>query len=353
MSEFVAENGEVQMSRDDDGERGRAEPIDVDFEPAERRYRREPEVTHEHAPHHGIGGGTAIVLAVLAAGVGAVGGAIAPRLAPVHAALDKTFPVADQETATNQNAAQQTATALQGRVKALEDVVNAPLDSAGNTDTGARVLAVQNGLRDVQAQLARIPSSDQVAQLVTEVRGLQEQLPAVADQARTASVAARAAFAVAAASDASSHSGPFDQSYASLQALLPDDANVQALAPLSRVGAPTHAELRDRFNGGVDIEIIRAATEAQAGSGFWGRLQAMLAQWIVIRRSGEGDTPNGVVDRATQRLAADDLAGAIRELNHLSGRPRQVAQPWLNDAQRRLEIDLHLAAIRTTLARGA
>jgi hypothetical protein len=109
--------------------------------------------------------------------------------------------------------------------------------------------------------------------------------------------------------------------------------------------------LRNSFDG-LDTDIIRAATEAQAGAGFWGRIQAMLAQWIVIRRAGEGDTPNGVVERANQRLAADDLAGAISELNHLSGRPRLVAQPWINNAQRRLEIDTRLAAIRTTLSRG-
>lgn len=332
------------MSRDDDGERGRAEPIDVDFEPAERRYRREGEATHEPA-HRGVGGTTAIVLAILAAGAGAAGGAVAPRVEPVRLALDKAFPAG--ASAPNQANPSSSAAALQQRVKALEDAVGAPL----NGDSAARVIAVQNGLRDVEAQLSRIPSSDQVAQLVTEVRGLQEQLPAVAEQARTASVAARAAFAVAAASDASSRSGPFEQSYASLQALLPQDENVLALAPLARTGAPTRAELRARFDG-LDTEIIRAATEAQAGAGFWGRIQAMLAQWIVIRRAGEGDTPNGVVERANQRLAADDLAGAISELNHLSGRPRLVAQPWINNAQRRLEIDTRLAAIRTTLSRG-
>ena len=342
------------MSRDDDGERGRAEPIDVDFEPTERRYRREAEATHGlDTSHRGIGGGTALLLAILAAGAGAAGGAVAPRVEPVRAALDKAFPFPSGGVADA--SAPRSSSALQQRLKALEDTVNAPLDTSGTPMTGgdtmARVIALQTGLRDVEGQLSRIPSSDQVAQLVTEVRGLQEQLPAVADEARTASVAARAAFAVAAASDASSHSGPFEQSYASLQALLPQDPNVLALEPLSRVGAPTRGELRERFDG-LDIEIIRAATEAQAGAGFWGRIQAMLAQWIVIRRAGEGDTPNGVVERANQRLAADDLAGAITELNKLSGRPRIVAQPWIATAQRRLDIDTRLVAIRTTLSRG-
>ena len=334
------------MSRDDDAERGRAEPIDVDFEPAERGY---------HPARGGIGGGTAILLAVLAAGVGAAGGAVAPRVAPLRTALDNVFPVSVNASTP---ASAQGEGALTQRVAALEGIVNAPLhDSSGTpispgSDTAARVFALQAGLRDVETQLSRIPSSEQVAQLVTEVRGLQEQLPAVAEQARTASNAARAAFAVAAASDASSHSGPFQESYASLQALLPQDANVLALEPLSRTGAPTRGELRDRFSH-LDIEIVRASQQAQAGSGFWGRIQAMLAQWIVVRRSGEGDTPAGIVDRADQRVAADDLDGAVRELSRLSGAPRATAQPWINDAQRRIEIDRRLAAIRSTLARGA
>ena len=333
------------MSRDDDAERGRAEPIDVDFEPAARGY--------HHAPG-GIGGGTALLLAVLAAGVGAAGGAVAPRLAPVRSALDGAFPVS---TGTTRPAPSQNEVALAQRVAGLEAIVNTPLrDSAGvpmaPADTAARVFALQAGIRDIEAQLSRMPSTDQVAQLVTEVRGLQEQLPEVAEQARTASNAARAAFAVAAASDASSHSGPFQESFASLQALLPQDANVLALEPLSRTGAPTRAELRDRF-GHLDIEIVRASQQAQAGSGFWGRIQAMLAQWIVVRRAGEGDTPAGVVDRADQRIAADDFDGAVQQLSHLSGAPRAVAQPLINDAQRRIEIDRRLAAIRSTLARGA
>jgi hypothetical protein len=133
--------------------------------------------------------------------------------------------------------------------------------------------------------------------------------------------------------------------------LLPNDPNVAALAPLARTGAPTRVELRDTFSH-LDNEVIRAARQSQAGAGFWGRIQAALAQWIVIRRAGSGDTPEGIVDRAEQRLQADDLAGAIAQMNRLSGAPKRVAQPWINDAQRRLEIDQRIAAIRQELSRS-
>ena len=82
------------------------------------------------------------------------------------------------------------------------------------------------------------------------------------------------------------------------------------------------------------------------------RLDRALAQWIVIRQAGSGDTPEGIVDRAQQFLAADRLADAIQELNRLPDAPKRVAQPWIRDAQRRLEIDTRITAIRQELSRS-
>jgi hypothetical protein len=330
------------MSRHDEAERGRAEPIDVEFEPAEREARG------------GIGMGTALVLAAVAAGLGAAGGAVAPRLPGVQSALDGAMPVAGM-SAAGATPSPQSEAALDQRLDRIENLLNTPLaqaasGEAGDAATYSRVVALQSGLRDVEQRLQNMPSTESVTQLVAEVRRLQEELPAVAQQARTASEAARAAFAVAAMSEATANSGPFEQSYASLQALLPEDPNVAALAPLARTGAPTRIELRDRFDR-LDNEIIRAAHQAQAGAGFWGRIQAALAQWIVIRNSGEGDTPAGVVERAERALAQDDLATAVRELSRLNGSSRRAADPWIADANRRLEIDSRLTAIRTELSR--
>ena len=334
------------MSTNDTGERGRAEPIDVEFEPAQHEYRH---------GGGGIGLGSALVLAVLAAGAGAAGGALAPRVPEIRAVLDKTIP--DRTSPTSATAGGRASLgAISQRVDAIESIMNTPFADAANASAQgggitARVYALQGGLHDVQTQLASMPSTADVQRLVAEVQQLEQQLPAVAEQARTAAQASRAAFAVAAASEAAHSSGPFEESYASLQALLPQDQNVAALGALARTGAPTRAELRAQFDR-IDNDIIRAAREAQAGAGFWGRIQAMLAQWIIVREAGEGDTPAGVVERAEARLAADDLAGAVTEVNKLAGRPKDIARRWLADAQRRLEIDTRLAAIRTELSRG-
>lgn len=324
---------------------GRGEPIDVEFEPAERHQPYRP-------PAQGVGFGAALTLALLSAGAGAVGGAVAPRLPEVREVLDQRFPDAAAQPralAAIPNAG------IENRLAAIEGVMNTPLAQAGalpadGANVTSRVYALQAGLRDVQTQLGQIPSSSEIAGLAAEVQRMQQELPAIEASSRSASEAARAAFAVAAAAEASRSSGPFEQSYASLQALLPSDPNVAALAPLSRTGAPTHSELRDRF-ANIEVDIIRAARQAQAGAGFWGRLQAAMAQWVTIRRRGEGDTPDGVVERAEARIAADDLAGAIQELTRLTGPAAQVAAPWLADARRRLEIDTRLAAVRTELSR--
>jgi hypothetical protein len=329
------------MSRDDDdAERGRAEPIDVEYEPAYREDRV------------GVGGGTALLLAVLAAGVGAAGGAVAPRVPAVASALDAVIPVS--ASAGSPAAPSVTANVeLDQRLDALEAIVNAPLAEAAGAegDTAARVFAIQAGLRDVETRLGQMPSSQEVSALVAEVRRLQEELPAVAAEARSAATAARASYAVVAASEAARASGPFLQAHAALAALLPDDPNVAALEPLARTGAPTRVELREEF-ARLDNEIIRAARQSQAGAGFWGRIQAALAQWIVIRRAGAGDTPEGIVERAEQHLAGDRLEAAIEELNRLPDAPKRVARPWITDASRRLEIDTRIAAIRQELSRS-
>lgn len=332
------------MSRDDDdGERGRGEPIDVEYEP----YREER--------RSGVGFGTVAVLALVAAGVGAAGGAVAPRVPAVQAALNNSFPVQGpdgQPVATTTEGV----ASLDQRLDAIEALINTPLsvaagDQAGDAGTAARVFAIQAGLRDVESRLSQMPSSQEVSALITEVRRLQEELPAVAAEARAAATAARASYAVVAASEAARSSGPFEQAHSALAALLPDDPNVAALEPLSRTGAPTRVELRDQF-ARIDNEIVRAARQSQAGAGFWGRIQAALAQWIVIRRTGTGDTPEGIVERAEQYLAADRLGDAIQELNRLPAAPKRVAQAWINDAQRRLEIDQRIAAIRQELSRS-
>ena len=418
------------MSATDSAERGRGEPIDADFEPA----------YHRHGPaHEGVGMGTAIGFAVLAAlGGGAIGalaprtpalaglvdaaapdeltqvrqvqaaaqrslaeagdklrmidasGGVSPQFAADYAALKanvtsaqkslaninaglQLLPNGPSETAVLRNhiaalesvptdpnkvspveVARATA-ALQARVAALEGRASKSLafETASGidpADLASRLQGLQSQTKDIQSKLTATASANDLAMVSTDLKKLQGDFADVAKGAKDAIEAAKAAYAVSAATDASRSSGPFQQAYMSLQAVLPDDPNVIALGPLSSKGAPTKAELRDQF-AKLNLEIVRASRAAEAGGGLWGQIQAALAQFIVVRQTGGGDMPNDVVQRASNRLDADDLAGAVTEIARLRGAGAQVAAPWLKQAQLRLEIDTRLAAIRAELAR--
>ncbi|MDX2234536.1 MAG: mitofilin family membrane protein [Hyphomonadaceae bacterium] len=325
----------------DSAERGRDEPIDVDFEEADRRRGRRAVRMAEG----GVGMGTVLAYSVLAAVGGAGMGAVAsrsPALAPV---LDQIGPAPAGAPRATDDAA-----ALQQRLAQLESRWTQVETATGGTDGAAlagRMIELQgavNGLR------SRIGDAD-LAAIATQVAQLQAETDTIRKQSESAALAARAAFAVAAAAEAARASGPFEQAYATLETILPGDPNIVALAPLARSGAPSRQELKDQFSA-MEDSIVRAARISAAGAGFWGRLQAFLAQFVTVRRTGEGDTPTGMVERASARLQSDDVAGAVAELSRLTGPAAQVAGPWIQRARARLEIDARLAAIRAELSRG-
>ncbi|MFZ4120284.1 MAG: COG4223 family protein [Caulobacterales bacterium] len=339
------------MSAGDRAEGGHAEPIDVEYEPARRGRPR-----YGGGRRGGVSFGTAAALAVLAAGVGAVGGALAPRSPQIAQALDQIAP-GDGVTARQTQAAQMTIaqaqTDLGQRLAKIESYMANPTAETAGVDGApivAQVMGVQAALSAVQGRLDALPSNEQIAGLTGEVEQVRAQLPALQERLANAELAAGAAFAVAAADEAARASGAFSESYAALAALLPTNPDVTALAPLAVQGAPSRIELRDRFEA-MELDIVRAARQAQAGSGLWGRVQAASANWITVRRRGEGETTAGVLERAHARLVADDLAGAVAEVGRLRGAGAQASAGWLADARRRLEIENHLAAVRAELAR--
>jgi hypothetical protein len=209
------------------------------------------------------------------------------------------------------------------------------------------MMDLQNTVNSLQSRIG----DANLATMSQQVAALQAETDTIRKQSESAALAARAAFAVAAAAEAARASGPFEQAYATLETILPGDPNIVALAPYARAGAPSRQELKDQFAGLKD-KIIRAARISASGAGFWGQLQAYLAQFVTIEHAGEGDTPAGMVERAGARLQSEDVAGAVAELSRLTGPAAQVAGPWVQRARARLEIDARLAAIRAELSRG-
>jgi hypothetical protein len=335
------------MSASETGDGGRAEPIDVDYEPAERPPRRSRGPVRRNA---GVSPGAALVLAAATAVAGAAGGAIAPRLPSVDAALDRVAPDAQEPADLAQ--VQATDAVFNERLARMEQYLAAPLAQTAGAEgaaVGAQFLAVQGAIASIQGRLDTLPSNEQVNALTGEVQALRAEVPGLSQRLQQAEAAARASFALAAAAEAAQASGGFAEAHAALAALLPNDDNVAALAPLAQTGAPTRIELRNRF-AALEMDIVRASLQGQAGAGLWGRVQSAASQWITVRRVGQTNSTAGVVELASLRLAADDLAGAVAQVERLRGAAGQTAAPWLADARRRLDIENRLAAIRADLA---
>jgi hypothetical protein len=347
------------MSDPTDSRRG--EPIDADYAPAPERPRG----------RRGVGFATVAACSTAAALAGGALGVIAPRTA-LGPALDALAPDTlaqlrqDQSRAAAEIAALKSQVAgqpvqiaqMDARLGAFESAVATPLVEAAGADNlppatlAGRLIGLQSEVDAVEARLAQTANVQQVAALGTELETLKLRFADVAAEAGRAARAAASAYAVTAATEAARSAGPFEPAYAALSALLPDDPNVKALAPFAATGAPTFGELADEFRG-LELDIVRAARIAEAGGGLTGRVQAWLANFVVVRRTDEvGTSATDIVARTAGRMEADDLASAVNELSKLSGPPAKIAAPWLARAKARVEIDARLAALRAELAKG-
>jgi len=246
--------------------------------------------------------------------------------------------------------------ALQTRMAHVEEITSkgAAFEAAAAFGDPAqltqRIQTLQTGLKDVQDRIGSAASAAELQMIAQQVISLQVGFEKVAKDAERASKAAAAAYAVSAATDAARAAGPFEPAYAALAVLLPGDPNVAALAPYAKSGAPTSGELREDFRT-LEVEIVRAARMSDTGGGAWGQFQAWLAQFVVVRRLDDaGASTTAVVERAAKRIAAEDLAGGVAELEKLTGAAAKIAAPWLTQARARLEIDGRLAKIRAQLA---
>jgi hypothetical protein len=247
------------------------------------------------------------------------------------------------------------AASLQARVGNLErragkEAAFEVAAGAGPAEIMAQLKAVQAQQKLLEAKFANAASASDVAAVSADLKSLQGQFDDVAKGAKTATDAARIAFAVSAATDASRSDGPFEQALGALQAVLPKDPDVLALAPLAKRGAPTRDELRDAYDK-IELDIVRAARVSDRGGGMWGQVQASLAQFVVIRRVDEQDDTGDLVEDASRHVRANDLEGAVELLSKLDGDAAKVAAPWLEQARVRVEIDQRLSAIRSQLSR--
>jgi hypothetical protein len=211
---------------------------------------------------------------------------------------------------------------LQSGVQTAKSVAEAP--NASLAVLSERVAALESGLANAESRM-------QVAdRLLTITLSLSELRAELASTDGFGAELDRLAFALAGAGEIGAPA---------IQAL-------SALSPYASKGAPTLAELQSRFRA-----VPKAVLLAGAGthSGWWPSIQRWLAGLITVRRLGEveGDTAEAIVARAETRLGAENLAGALTELEKLSGAQAVAAADWIEAANARLAAERTLHEIET------
>lgn len=220
------------------------------------------------------------------------------------------------------------------------------------------VASLNRRLRELDASYARLGAvaaghaaiADTQA-MQAELTGLKAEVAANASAALAAGAAARAAFALAAASEVAQRGGPFLEAHQSLAAALPEDPEVAALGRLAVAGAPSREELQTRFVA-LERDLDRALRQQAAGAGLIGGVQAVLADQVSVRRTDARETPADRLEAVAGAVQNGNFVEAVKLMSTFSGKAATLAQPWLDAARRRLEIEARLAAIRAKLSKG-
>jgi hypothetical protein len=155
---------------------------------------------------------------------------------------------------------------------------------------------------------------------------------------------------------------PFGAQLSTLRRVIPDSPELAkalgTIAVFADKGAMTLPDLRDNFNQMANEIMLGDVVRAKRS---WldravVKVAATLELHEVAHRLNDPREPSAVVWDAQTHLAAGDLAGAVDVLQALSGRPAEIAQPWIEAAHERLAADKVLAqldSLATQLSAGA
>lgn len=246
--------------------------------------------------------------------------------------------------------------ALTERLAALEAARAAPPETGATADqqkiAEERIKALQDALAARDQQMTAMRAENE--RLVHSVGGLAERLAKLEQKgAASGGVASETAALVLAAGQlrqALARPGPFAEELASLSALAGDDAvvtqTIATLEPSAAKGLTTRRMLANRFDA-MARTVVQAAI-ASENPGWVDKALARLAGVVTVRPTGdnvEGDSPAAVLARGEARLRVGDLAGAVKQLETLTGAPAKAASAWLADARARLDADRAAAAL--------
>ncbi len=251
-------------------------------------------------------------------------------------------------------ASSETLNAIEARLAALEQGGTSSAASDELAVLSDRVTAIEQLLIDFMTEVPAESLADvkaEVQRLIDENQGLREQLATLTTRFEQADSTAFM-LAVGRLGAALNEGRPFEPELATLQKLAAKDPALAAakpaldtLAQYAATGAPGEIALAARFPD-VARAIVQAAQQegvgaTTEGAGWWDRLMGRIGELVTVRPVGEdveGDSPAARVARAEARIAAGDLAGAVNELDQLTGAAAAAATTWLEAARARLAV---------------
>ncbi len=245
---------------------------------------------------------------------------------------------------------------LEARLAALEGRAPAAPAPADLGDLPARLAALEaRPAHDpaMQAALASLMSenrrlSEELARVQAEIGRLQG---GIVEQTNDRIGMRRAELRLAAAQlrDALAAGRPFAGELSLVRDIAGETApaaEIATLAAAAKDGIETRASLAKRFSALANAAV--AAARAEQVQGPLGGLIERAQGFLSIRRIGDvpGDSPAARIARAELRLAADDLAGAVGELEGIQGATWAAPLlPWIETARRRLAAERAAAAL--------
>ncbi len=182
-----------------------------------------------------------------------------------------------------------------------------------------------------------------------DISTLEARIAALETDQGDIAAAAAAAVAASALSSAADGAEPFQAEVATLERLLPPSADLRALERLAAVGAPSRAALQAGFADQAGRAAV-ALRQPAADAGLGARLSYALSSIVSIRRvaSTTGSGPDAILARAEAQAAEGEIEAALKTLATLPPGAAPALADWRAQAERRVEIDRRVAAVRET-----
>nr|WP_070960428.1 hypothetical protein [Hyphomonas sp. Mor2] len=362
-------------------ETGDEAPIDAEFEPAPSAPQSDK--ASGRGPGWAAFGGLGLIalvsLILAAAGAGLIPG-LAPGTSKVAALETRLSELETARTASNDQATEQAAeiSALKGRADSLR---------ADRTRSVTDLRALRDEIDEIQTDLAALQrarvatladegtsdgtGSSNLAALETRISALEDALVSQLDgynlaldlmktrvdaleekagaEGLTATAATNsrteAALALSAIEAAARRGRPFLSAHQRLQAAMPGNEAVSALAPVAPKAIPTLTELTADLPQLIDAALDQEAESSTGGSGW---MRSLFGDGIQVRRDG-ATTTRDHLSLASAALDSGELAETIEHIRAIDADLQPVFTDWLQNAQDRHLLEETLEALRLTM----